>query len=265
MYRAEINGVEASNRDLRGLAFAGYGHFTSMQVRGGAVRGLDRHMARLRKNSLELFGKPVDEEQVREHLRRAVESGPADVSAQINVFSRDGDAVAGGRPVEPDVMVTTSAPVEPLTALVRARTTVYERPWPHIKHVATLGLVYHARAARRDGFDDVLFLDRDGFVSEGSVWNVGFMHERTIVWPTAPALQGITMQLVQAGLHRQGVAFESRPVHVSQLGEFDSAVLTNSICPGQAIVGADDTAYAASESLAALFRDCYESNPPEQI
>lgn len=34
----------ATATDLAPLAFAGYAHFTAMQVRGGGVRGLDLHL-----------------------------------------------------------------------------------------------------------------------------------------------------------------------------------------------------------------------------
>ena len=50
------NGRSATAGELGPLAFAGYAHFTALQVRGGKVRGLDLHLQRLRSASLELFG-----------------------------------------------------------------------------------------------------------------------------------------------------------------------------------------------------------------
>ena len=40
MSLAFLDGRPASADDLRALALANYGHFTSMQVRGRAVKGL---------------------------------------------------------------------------------------------------------------------------------------------------------------------------------------------------------------------------------
>jgi hypothetical protein len=57
-----------------------------------------------------------------------------------------------------------------------------------------------------------LFTDRHGFVTGD-----------TVVWPSAPALPGITMRLVRAGLRRHGVAFEDRPdLRAVLLAAYDS-------------------------------------------
>jgi branched-subunit amino acid aminotransferase/4-amino-4-deoxychorismate lyase len=172
---AEINGRPATAGDLAVLAFAGYGHFTSMQLRDHRVRGYDLHLVRLRENSRELFGWAVEDDRVRGYLRRVLRAGPADASVQVNVFSGDGAAVESGRPVDPDVLVRAGPPATAGTTPVRVRTTRYQRLLPHIKHVATLGLVHHWRLARQAGFEDVLFVDPDGFVSEGSIWKRGLL------------------------------------------------------------------------------------------
>lgn len=52
---AQIDGQPATVADLMPLAFAGFAHFTAMQVRNGRVRGLDLHLERLRGASLALF------------------------------------------------------------------------------------------------------------------------------------------------------------------------------------------------------------------
>jgi branched-subunit amino acid aminotransferase/4-amino-4-deoxychorismate lyase len=263
--RVEINGQPATASELGGLAFGGYGHFTSMQVHGFRVRGLDLHLDRLRRDSLELFGRPVDADRVRAYLRHAVGGGPGDLSVQVNVFSRDDAAVVDGRPVDPDILVRTSAPVSPGSAPVRVRTTIHERILPQVKHVATLGLVHHWRQARLAGFDDVLFCDRGGFVSEGSIWNIGFLDGDGIVWPDAPALRGITMQLVQAGLRGHGTGSSTRPVHVSELAGFQAAVLMNSIVPGQPIAAVDGVSFGRSSPLARVVREAYERNQAQAL
>ena len=71
----------------------------------------------------------------------------------------------------PSVMVTVSDPYpsEPGPPL-RLRTAVYERDMAEHKYVATVGLIYQRRLARAEGYDDVLFVDRQGRVAEGSIW-----------------------------------------------------------------------------------------------
>jgi branched-subunit amino acid aminotransferase/4-amino-4-deoxychorismate lyase len=255
--QVEINGRAATAEQLGELAFAGYGHFTSMQLRDHLVRGLELHLERLARDSQELFGREVDRDRVLAYLRSATDGGPGDLSVQVNVFSRDDAGVEAGRAVDSDILVRTGPPAGTVSEPVSVRTTVHQRLLPHVKHVATLGLVYHWRGARRDGFDDVLFLDRDGFVSEGSIWNVGFFDGDGVVWPAAPALRGITMQLVQAGLRREGMPSTTRPVHVDELSRFRSAVLMNSIVPGRPLAAIDGVELPGDTELLDVVRRAY--------
>lgn len=68
------DGRAASAGDLAPLAFAGYAHFTALQVRGGRARGLDLHLERLRGASVHLFGRALPDERVRDALQ-AVAAG----------------------------------------------------------------------------------------------------------------------------------------------------------------------------------------------
>ncbi|GCD48319.1 hypothetical protein [Streptomyces paromomycinus] len=53
------NGAEAGTPLLFAL-MSGYGHAIAMQVRGGQVRGLGFHLARLDAATRELFGERLD-------------------------------------------------------------------------------------------------------------------------------------------------------------------------------------------------------------
>ena len=46
MHATFLNGQRASAEDLRHLAVINYGHYSSMQVRNGAVQGLALHERR---------------------------------------------------------------------------------------------------------------------------------------------------------------------------------------------------------------------------
>src|ERR1700679_3527084 len=68
----EVNGGLATADGLSYPAIVNYGHFTSMQVRGGAVRGLGLHLSRLDLATRELFGTALDGELVRAYIRHAL-------------------------------------------------------------------------------------------------------------------------------------------------------------------------------------------------
>jgi branched-subunit amino acid aminotransferase/4-amino-4-deoxychorismate lyase len=73
------------------------------------------------------------------------------------------------------------------------------------------------------------------------------------------------MQLMQAGLRREGVAWVTRPVHLQDLPRFRSAVLVNSITPGQPVVGIDNVPLEADPSLLAVLQRAYLRNQAQPI
>jgi len=136
---------------------------------------------------------------------------------------------------------------------------------PHIKHVGTFPLFHFRRLAQLDGFDDALFVDGAGAISEASVWNIGFFDGSGIVWPNAPALKGVSMQLLQNGLRARGVPTTSRRIARSDIASFRSAFLTNSSQPVRAIASIDDSDLAPDPELVALLGDCYATNAWQEI
>ena len=116
----EVNGAPVTLTDLELLAFSNYGHYTSMQVRQHAVRGLDLHLSRLDENARILFGQAPDPGRVRDCLRHAVGTGRA-CSVQVTLFSGALRCLAHGSAVEPDIMVSVSAPDAPQTSALWVR------------------------------------------------------------------------------------------------------------------------------------------------
>ncbi len=163
------------------------------------------------------------------------------------------------------MLVTTNAAAEPSLTPLRVPSARYQRDLPHLKHLGTFGISYHRRRAWQSGFDDALFTDAAGRISEGSVWNVAFHDGHRVVWPAAPALAGIGMQLLRRGLERKGMPWEVRDVGMADLATFRSAFLTNSITVGQPIASIDDIRFAPDATLIALLSECYKTNPWEPV
>ena len=235
----EINGQPADVADVHRVATWNYGHFTSMQVREGAVRGLDLHLKRLEVATHAIFGEEVesDGDKIRGLIRHALGS-ECDASVQVTVVPQV-DA-----PLSPDIMVSVSDSVAevPRPAL-RVRTVTYERDLPHLKHLSTMGLTYRRLQARDAGFDDVLLVGRDGGLREGSVWNIAFWDGQRVVWPDADVLPGITMQLLQGGLTRVGLPWAVRPLTSDDLPSLRAAAATNSHCPCQPLASIDKATF----------------------
>ena len=218
------NGRTASADDLAG-ALTNYGHFTSLQVRNGAVQGLDLHLQRLQEGTVELFGTALDPLQVRAWMHGALQAdGAVDASLRVTVFSRQFDFRQPLQSVAVDVLVAVAPPVDLPPIARRLRTVRYQRELPHVKHVGTFALFQHRREALLAGVDDALFVGDDGLVSEGTTWNIAFASGDTLIWPQAPALRGTQERLLQAGW---GSDQQVRPVALADLTGFDAAIACN--------------------------------------
>jgi len=256
--RLQINGQTATADDLRWLVSTNYGHFTSMRVDNGGVRGLDVHLDRLVASTRELFGSELDRHAVRRYLRAAIDGLSGPLSVRINVFSRAYDRDHPARPVAADVLMTVAAASTPDDSPLRVKSFTYERESPAIKHVGTFPLFHYRRMAQRAGFDDALFADRGGFVSEGSIWNVAFIEGDTIVWPTSRQLEGVSKQLLRGALAGGGFVDRSDAISLADMARFDGAFFTNSAQPVRPIAQIDGARFAVDAALVARLRNCYD-------
>ena len=263
--RSELNGGAVSSEDLRTLALVNYGHFTSMQVRDGCVRGLNLHLQRLDHSTRELFGHPLDVDATRGYMRRMVADVAGPLSLRVNVFSRGLDRDHLTAPVQPDVLVTVGAARVIASTPLRVRSVCYERESPHIKHVGTFGLFQQRRLAQAADYDDALFVDATGAIAEGSIWNVGFFDGEHVIWPNAPALDGTAMQLLKTGLRERGESTLTRRVQLTEIASFRSAFFTNSsraVCPIARIDGID---LAVDSHLLTMLEACMQQQPMQRI
>jgi hypothetical protein len=73
------------------------------------------------------------------------------------------------------------------------------------------------------------------------------------------------MQLVQAGLEREGVRFRTEPIHRSQLGSFRAAALMNSITAARPLASIDQVAFAQTQRFTELLRRAYDRSEPQAV
>lgn len=259
-----IDGRPASADDLAHMALVNYGAYTSFRAENGGARGLDLHLARLEAAAVELFGQTVGEDRLRELMRGAL-AGRAEAWLRVSLFSpeighRDPTWVG-----TPRVMVGVFDPPPPLASALRLQTQAYAREAPELKHVATFGLMRARRAARAAGYDDALFTDAGGRVSEGSLWNVGFVRAGAVVWPDAPMLEGVAQALVRRGLDNLGMAQMVEPVRIADLSGFDGAFICNSATPVCPVVSIDGHGFEPAAVPLDALKAAWASQPCQPI
>ena len=259
-----VDGAPATSDDLTHIALVNYGAYTSFRVEEGGVRGLDLHLARLEAEAVELFGEAVGEARLRDLMHGAV-AGRDACWLRVSLFSPDISPRTPDWRGAPRVMIAVSPPPPPFSDGPRLQLQPYAREAAHLKHVATFGLIRARRTARLAGFDDALFVDGEGRISEGSLWNIGFVRGETVIWPQAPMLAGVAQALVQRGL--PGVVLEGRtePVHITDLARFDTAFLCNSATPACAIAAVGERAFTTPPGLIDRLQAAWTSNPIQPI
>lgn len=255
--RVEIDGHAASAGELRFPALGNYGHFTSMQVRRRAVRGLGLHLQRLEAATRELYGTGLDEDRVRRCIRHALDEGISDATVRVSLFRAD-----PGR--GPSVLVAVSAPVPAPDLPQRLEPVVYQRPLAHIKHSGTFAQIHYGLLAERNGFDDALLTSDDGSVLETTIANIGCCRDQAIIWPDAPVPHGITMQLLERSLPDAGLASRHGTIRLCDLATFRAVFLTNSlgISPGGQV---GEHILPADATMLRTLADSYQSIPWDPV
>ncbi|MCW3467617.1 aminotransferase class IV [Chitinophaga nivalis] len=263
MLRQYINGQPVTTAAHQLLLSLNNGHFTAIQARNARIKGWDLHQERLRTASRFLFGCAPDIAPVTAHLRLLLDEYP-DCALRVNIFATPADL----KQISADdlqILITQSTPVEMSHQPIRVSTTPYERFLPHIKHAGiAVALLHHKRNARLRGFDDVLYTDVAGNISEGSIWNIGFHDGDTFVFPYTPALEGITLQLLRRTLQQAGIPVQTTRVHLQDLPRFRAAFILNSITVGQPIAQIDQVNFSNDNSVLMQLRDAYQQIPWER-
>lgn len=259
---AELNGVAADIDQVKALALINYGHFTSMRVDDQRVRGLALHLDRLVRDCRRVFDADLDPDRVRHLIRHALTDISQPIVVRVTVFDPGLELGHPGVDAEPDLLVTTRQAVRaPLPAL-RLRSAAYRRDLPEVKHVGLFGSLRHRRIAQRDGFDDVLFTDADGTISEAATSNIGFIDDDRIIWPRADWLPGVTMRLINQARDEH---IGTEPTTLAQLPNIDAAFVTSAAVGIRPVSAIDDIHWPDHHPALSILRKQYDEIPSERL
>jgi branched-subunit amino acid aminotransferase/4-amino-4-deoxychorismate lyase len=246
----EVNGHEPSDEAIALLDHEGWGHFTAMQVRNGATRGLDLHLARLVAAHWDIYGSPLDGGIVSAHIRHAL-SGRSDASVRVYGYW------AG-------VIITVRGPREMPERPHSMTAQHFQRPLARLKHVGSWGQGRFHDLATAAGFDEGLLTDETGRISEGTNTNVGFWRDGSVVWPAAPKLDGITMLVLQSQLTLSGVPQIEAVVRLQDLAAYQGMILCNS--RGWApVTRVDDMSIGQTDAFTEAISTAFDRCPLDQI
>lgn len=264
-FQAQVNGRVTTKEELLPLAFSGFAHFTAMQIRGRTVKGLDLHLARLQAASTAFYGRALSDEVLKSYIQTAINTGPADQSLMVTVFSPHGEFTAQSMDTEPAVFVRSLSPSNGPTGPLRLKAIAHERPLPAIKHVGEAGKTFYLHEAIRQGFDDAVFIDRQGRLSEATIWNIVFWDGELVVWPIAEMLTGTMMGIVQRQLQYLGVPQRHEEITLARLSEMKGAALMNSWTPGVPVSAIETQPIPEAASFIELLHRAYAAEPAHAL
>ena len=145
---------------------------------------------------------------------------------------------------------------------LRLQAASYRREMPAVKHIGLFGALRCRRTAQREGFDDVLFLNQDGTISEIATSNIGFVRDGNIVWPRSEWLTGITMTLLNQALDEP---IRTEPVTLTDLPTMEFVFATNAATGIRPVASVDDQSWPVDHPTLKQLRDLYADIPAEQL
>lgn len=258
----ELNGVPATLDQIKALALTNYGHFTSMLVEGDRVRGLSLHMQRLSRDCRHLFDTELDTDLVRQHVRHALADKAQPTVVRVTVYDPALDLGTIGHDAEPHILVTTRSASTTEPAPLRLQAASYRREYPAVKHIGLFGSLRRRRTAQREGFDDVLFLNSDGTISEIATSNIGFVRAGQIVWPRSEYLAGVTMTLLHQALDEPVI---TEPLSLADLSEMDAVFATNAAVGIRSVSEIEATQWPTDHKSLDELREVYADIPSEIV
>ena len=260
----ELDGKPVTAEELASLALCNYGHFTSMLITDGRVRGLSLHLERLAADCRLLFDQDLDTGKVRDLIRRV--EVPSGTMVRVTVYAPDLELARPAAPTVPRVLVTTRPAAPRELPPLRLRSVVYQRDHAQAKHVGLFAAVAYRAAAQRAGADDVVFVDATAAVSEGTTWNIGFVDAADrLVWPAGECLPGVTQRLLDGVWRADGREVRRRAVRPADSPDLRAAFVANAAVGVRAIAAIDETVYAVDHPMLPVLASLYAEIPGEPV
>ncbi|HJW02355.1 MAG TPA: branched-chain amino acid transaminase [Azospira sp.] len=235
----------------------GYGCFEGIRAYatadGPAIFRLEEHLRRLADSAHILaIDLPYDQETLAQVCREAVARNSLS-SAYIRPLVFLGPEKAGVDPAGAKTHVMVAAWAwgaylggNALEQGIKVRVSSYARHHPNVqmcraKAISTYSnSILAVREARRDGYDEALLLDTEGYVAEGSGENVFLVRDGQLWEPeTTSALDGITRRTVHALAREAGLTVTPKRITRDEVYCADEVFLTGTAAEITPVVEVD--------------------------
>jgi para-aminobenzoate synthetase/4-amino-4-deoxychorismate lyase len=185
---------------------------------GGFVR-LPMHLDRL-ESSAAYFGFVCDREEISKQLHAACAALPSDVCHRVRLLLSESGLAT--------ITVTEMKPAR-FSGHIRLSSQIVSSSDLFLRHKTTLRELYDSEyaEAQRDGFDEVIFLNQRGEVTEGSISNLFLRRGDKLVTP--PLSSGVLPGVLRRHILEIDSNAEERVLTVSDLKQADTIYIGNSL------------------------------------
>jgi len=225
----------------------GYGLFETMRAYNGRIFRFDQHLARLRRSaqSLGLTHSILNIAEGKQSLETAcmatLEANKLESARlRLTVSAGEGDMMPDpGTCSSPTVLVTARnlipLPPEKYESAFKAGLSSLHRnsqsPLSRLKSTCYMENILARMAARATGCDEVILLNEQGYLAEGSTTNIFLVSNGKLITPSLESgvLPGITREAVLEIARASNIKTQERQVELKELIEAEEAFITNSI------------------------------------
>lgn len=249
-----INGNRAGGRLPLRTLFYGEGVFETFRYRLELPVFFDMHYERMRQGA-EILGIPAPEmSRIEDLVKKAVsESGYSDAYVKVCLLS-DGNTRFYETAETGSVLVIVkgyTAPESPVKACVNPFGRNSESPVLTIKSMNYLECVLARRGAVASGFDEALFLNERGEITEGSASNVFWIKDGVLYTPSLDCgvLPGVTRGVLLDYASELGLEVGEGRYFLSDLTGSEFAFFTNSLVGSLPVSHLDTHTFPASSAV----------------
>lgn len=212
----------------------GFGVFDFLRTYNGTPFHLDDHLLRLERSAkLINLRLPHSTAQIREIILETL-SRNSNKESNIRIVLTGGSSVDGITPgASPQLLVMISTVTNPpgqwYTEGAKIITCHVERFMPGAKSINYIPAILCQAEARSQKGIEALYVDKDGYLLEGTTSNIFGLIDNTLVTPPCDrVLPGITRQ-VTLELAKNEYSIEERRLHKDEIRLLDEAFITSSV------------------------------------
>jgi branched-chain amino acid aminotransferase len=233
-----IDGKFVDQRDasipLTDLAIVrGYAAFDALRTYGNTPFLLDAHLKRLEETCAFLHLKPpLDRANMARAVLATVRTNNF-AESLIRIYVTGGEA-SGLIPEHKERLIILvdslrTYPPQQYEKGIALATTTLNRTLPLAKSTDYVAGIRETVRARHNGFDEVVFLDRQSNILEGTTFSVVVVRGRDLISPADGVLRGITVDHVLGLASQAGLRGRRAAIPPDLLDEADEVFVTSSV------------------------------------